>query len=147
MDGSVELAARRQHPREVPPSKALLRRRMMALVKCPECSREVADRAESCPNCGIRVLDHPAIRETHEVKYTRELTDREVIAKMTTAGWEYKGAGRRDPPYSTLLFRRRRGSSTESPPVGRFADEGCMLVLMVVGFLGFKAMKILSKIS
>ena len=24
----------------------------MALIKCPECGREVSDRASSCPNCG-----------------------------------------------------------------------------------------------
>ncbi len=24
----------------------------MALIKCPECGKEISDRAESCPNCG-----------------------------------------------------------------------------------------------
>lgn len=24
----------------------------MALIKCPECEREVSDNAEKCPNCG-----------------------------------------------------------------------------------------------
>ena len=27
----------------------------MALIKCPECGREVSDRADSCPNCGCPV--------------------------------------------------------------------------------------------
>lgn len=27
----------------------------MALIKCPECSKEVSDRASSCPNCGCPV--------------------------------------------------------------------------------------------
>ena len=26
---------------------------MMALVKCGECGREISDRAESCPGCGM----------------------------------------------------------------------------------------------
>lgn len=25
----------------------------MALIKCPECSREISDKAESCPHCGL----------------------------------------------------------------------------------------------
>lgn len=24
----------------------------MALIKCPECSKEISDRATSCPHCG-----------------------------------------------------------------------------------------------
>ena len=27
----------------------------MALIKCPECGKDVSDRAESCPNCGCPV--------------------------------------------------------------------------------------------
>ena len=31
----------------------------MALINCPECNREVSDRAESCPHCGfpIKVIE------------------------------------------------------------------------------------------
>ena len=25
----------------------------MALIKCPECGKEISDSATSCPNCGI----------------------------------------------------------------------------------------------
>lgn len=28
----------------------------MALIKCPECGREISDRANSCPNCGYPIL-------------------------------------------------------------------------------------------
>ena len=27
----------------------------MALIKCPECNRQVSNRAESCPNCGCPI--------------------------------------------------------------------------------------------
>ena len=27
----------------------------MALIKCPECEKEVSDLAESCPNCGLNI--------------------------------------------------------------------------------------------
>lgn len=29
----------------------------MALIKCPECGREVSDRASACPNCGCPLAD------------------------------------------------------------------------------------------
>jgi DNA-directed RNA polymerase subunit RPC12/RpoP len=29
----------------------------MALIECSECGGEVSDRASSCPNCGIAILD------------------------------------------------------------------------------------------
>ena len=28
----------------------------MALIKCPECGKEISDKAKSCPNCGAPVL-------------------------------------------------------------------------------------------
>lgn len=27
----------------------------MALISCPECSKEISDKAESCPNCGLPI--------------------------------------------------------------------------------------------
>lgn len=27
----------------------------MALINCPECGREVSDKAEKCPNCGYNI--------------------------------------------------------------------------------------------
>lgn len=27
----------------------------MALIKCPECGREISDKAASCPNCGVPI--------------------------------------------------------------------------------------------
>lgn len=29
----------------------------MALIKCPECGREVSDRAGSCPVCGYPIAE------------------------------------------------------------------------------------------
>ena len=31
----------------------------MALIKCPECGREISDQAKACPNCGIpnKIID------------------------------------------------------------------------------------------
>lgn len=30
----------------------------MAIIKCPECSTEVSDKAETCPKCAFPVADH-----------------------------------------------------------------------------------------
>ena len=30
----------------------------MALIKCPECRKEVSDSAVSCPNCGYGIKTH-----------------------------------------------------------------------------------------
>ncbi|EGP17898.1 hypothetical protein GME_19237 [Halomonas sp. TD01] len=27
----------------------------MALMNCPECSKEISDKAENCPKCGIKI--------------------------------------------------------------------------------------------
>ena len=27
----------------------------MALIKCPECGKEISDRAKKCPNCGFPI--------------------------------------------------------------------------------------------
>ena len=35
----------------------------MALIVCPECSRQISDTATSCPNCGL--LLQPLLREKH----------------------------------------------------------------------------------
>lgn len=31
----------------------------MALINCPECGKEISDKAERCPNCGIRIEPLP----------------------------------------------------------------------------------------
>ena len=31
----------------------------MALIPCPECKREISDRAESCPHCGCPISKQP----------------------------------------------------------------------------------------
>jgi uncharacterized membrane protein YvbJ len=30
----------------------------MALMKCPECGKEVSDKAANCPNCGYKITDN-----------------------------------------------------------------------------------------
>ena len=36
----------------------------MALINCPECSKEVSDKAPACPNCGV-VLNASSTEKVH----------------------------------------------------------------------------------
>ena len=45
----------------------------MAMIKCPECGKEISDRAEVCPGCGYPVEDY--LQETKE-KEQREIPEK-----------------------------------------------------------------------
>ena len=32
----------------------------MALISCPECNKEISDKAASCPGCGVPIANTPA---------------------------------------------------------------------------------------
>lgn len=36
----------------------------MALIKCPECGKEISDAAESCPNCGYPIKGQQQIGDS-----------------------------------------------------------------------------------
>ena len=44
----------------------------MALIKCPECGKEISDRCISCPNCGFPLNESvsipPAIDKSKEIE-------------------------------------------------------------------------------
>lgn len=42
----------------------------MALIKCPECGKEISDKATTCPNCGMPLRRED--RGTYNVVITRE---------------------------------------------------------------------------
>ncbi len=44
----------------------------MALVKCPECGKEVSDLANACPNCGYGVKAHfDKIKQDNYIKKSK----------------------------------------------------------------------------
>lgn len=47
----------------------------MALIKCPECGKEISDAAVKCPNCGYPVKAEQKKKE-------------KVLWDMTIASWE-----------------------------------------------------------
>lgn len=36
----------------------------MAMIKCPECGKEISDQAVSCPNCGYVLKKEPDVKRT-----------------------------------------------------------------------------------
>lgn len=39
----------------------------MALIKCPECGRDISDKAQSCPACGYPVISIASQQKTFSV--------------------------------------------------------------------------------
>ncbi len=48
----------------------------MALITCPECGREVSDKATSCPNCGSPINDS---KDKKFCQHCGELIDKECV--------------------------------------------------------------------
>lgn len=40
----------------------------MALIKCPECGKEVSDKAVTCPNCGFKIAGTENLHEMSKAK-------------------------------------------------------------------------------
>lgn len=60
----------------------------MALIKCPECGKEISDRAGACPNCGCPIADAPtsvkvrALSNDHGVRRTKFKIGNTVVAEV-----------------------------------------------------------------
>lgn len=46
----------------------------MAIIKCPECGKEISDKATSCPNCGFPLIKGQSEKEKQK-EYTIEIND------------------------------------------------------------------------
>ena len=52
----------------------------MALIKCPECQKEVSDSAVSCPSCGCEVAAQPQ-EERKPIKFEEiDETERFILS-------------------------------------------------------------------
>ena len=47
----------------------------MALIECPECNKEVSDKAISCPHCGFPIADIQKTESQHTVKVNNKIYD------------------------------------------------------------------------
>ena len=50
----------------------------MALIKCPECSKDVSDKAQSCPNCGYELKKSDNIKTESNKISTSSITDKKI---------------------------------------------------------------------
>lgn len=53
----------------------------MALINCPECGKQISDKAESCPNCGYRI--ESTIEEKNEIPPTIKQEAKEIDKKIS----------------------------------------------------------------
>jgi hypothetical protein len=60
----------------------------MALIKCPECGKEISDKAAACPNCGCPIGSQPtgikvrALSDDPMVKYMIFLSGGRELARV-----------------------------------------------------------------
>ena len=43
----------------------------MAIIRCPECDREISDKAEKCPHCGYPLKSAKTSEESNTMSDTR----------------------------------------------------------------------------
>jgi len=51
------------------------------LIKCPECSKEVSDKAEACPNCAYPIAKKVEANEVNEPKKSKKKENNKVVAE------------------------------------------------------------------
>lgn len=54
----------------------------MALIKCPECGKEVSDKADSCPECGYPISRKSAPPESSRKNKSKIITAIFVIVLL-----------------------------------------------------------------
>ena len=63
----------------------------MALIPCPECDKQVSDRARSCPHCGFPVAEEigRALAEVTGFDSVRSVRQRLAASKLRSWGERY----------------------------------------------------------
>lgn len=65
----------------------------MALIKCPECGKEISDKASVCPNCGTPIADKKVKVHFHRKKaFVGSANTGTVIVDGATVGSAANGA-------------------------------------------------------
>ncbi|PRP90974.1 hypothetical protein ENSA5_60490 [Enhygromyxa salina] len=60
------------------------------LIPCPECERQVSDRAKACPDCGFPVAEHVA-EQKREAELAARLASRERVGEIDCPRCEARG--------------------------------------------------------
>lgn len=54
----------------------------MALIKCPECGKEISDKAGECPNCGYPLEDMRVEKEEVAEEISVEAVDNDISKEV-----------------------------------------------------------------
>lgn len=54
----------------------------MALINCPECNREISDKAKACPHCGYPISENVNVYTENKVKIDGKIYDISKLKKM-----------------------------------------------------------------
>ena len=55
----------------------------MAMIKCPECGKDISDKADKCPNCGYPIGGQTVSQSTEVQKSTRNKKVKKKDSKMS----------------------------------------------------------------
>ncbi|NNF87976.1 MAG: DUF4190 domain-containing protein [Acidimicrobiia bacterium] len=87
----------------------------MALISCPECSREVSDRAPACPNCGYPIPE-PSSEQADLMAKADDLRDAGMpgVAKIAEDKARQAGVYAPEPNPQPIVPTRSNGMATAS---------------------------------
>lgn len=91
----------------------------MAIIKCPECGKEVSDKAPYCPHCGVKIageLPVPATPPRQKKKHTRTTFIVSLIAAIIVCG------------IGMLIYRVNMGNK-ENEAYARAVSSGDTLIM------------------
>lgn len=108
----------------------------MALIRCPECGKEVSDRAASCPGCGYPIDEYVALLRDREEKTEQSAapekedtyTEKSGIAEDAADSHENAGPAEHDSAGNSSV----RGEDTAS---SRPQSRSALIILLVLALI------------
>lgn len=73
----------------------------MALIKCPECGREISDKALTCPHCGVPINLQFEVPVTF---YRKKRSAGALVTLHVTVGTQYVGDVKNGGEFTTMIL-------------------------------------------
>ena len=58
-------------------------RKNMTLIKCPECGKEISDKAKKCPHCGIKCKNENEIKTRNEFDKIKKSNNYSIVVVIS----------------------------------------------------------------